>query len=150
MSIAIEIGKKRILKKHGVDHVDIYWPGIYLDTEKDMDEMRVGREIDGTSDEFSIYSGMPILHTGNKIIEDWFAGHSAVRAFFYLFGNYAPVHDDPILHQIDAELIKAALELPERGVASMEVNLAIWFKYWLRRAREAFGEDAFIELSKEE
>lgn len=147
LPFAIEIGKKRILQKHGADHVDIFWPGIYLDNKKDMSEMRVGREIDGTSEEFSMYFGMPIRTVSRKIIMDWFAGHSAVRGLFYAFGEHAPFHTSPVLRQIDDELIALALELPERDVSGMETDLAIWFKYWLRRAREEFGEDAFIELS---
>lgn len=128
MTVDVHFGKlaREVDGDETWEHAD--WPG---DPHED----------DGTSEEFTIYSGCPRRSFSNSGFADWCdrvpEAHTIADVCYTA---------DRVATALDVTLLKLIDRLPSKGVPG-DVDRGKWFKYWSRRAIETFGGDAIIFFS---
>lgn len=139
----VKFGKLMHEIEDGEEYTFVDWPGIYKDWET---ETEVGFEDDGTSIEWTIFSGRPIRSFSNSGFYDWVERIPQAATILELCKPEYPHTQDPEQRQVDKTLLDVINLIPENG-EPCDVDRAKWFKYWAKRAIEEFGEAAHISFS---
>lgn len=98
-------------------------------------------EDDGTSQEFTIYSGRPLRSFANHGFSDWCERVPAARVIADVCWQ-----DDRQASPLDGTLMRLIARLPDKGSPG-DIDRTRFFKYWARRAVETFGADAIVFFS---
>ncbi|MCP4363432.1 MAG: hypothetical protein GY938_05475 [Ketobacter sp.] len=143
MTTDVEFGKLDHTIEDGKRYDFVSWPGIYRDWENEKD---IGLEDDGTSKEWTIFSGRPIRSFSSYGFYEWVNRIPQAGTILELCKPQHPNTQDPEQRKIDQTLLDVIGLLPEAG-EPCDIDRAKWFKYWSGRALEEFGEAAYISFS---
>jgi hypothetical protein len=97
-------------------------------------------EDDGTDPELTSYSGQPRRALSALNHYEWLQSSPWAQMLNDLFTLYEGVM------RISDEVLALINTLPDDYEDDVDRDRARWFKYWARRTRERFGDEAGIEM----
>jgi len=152
--MTIDIGFGEIAQKWDVSSKGKYGASVYLS----CDFPGVGKEDDGTSSDFTCFSGRPIRSFSIHGFHEWLWRVEEARTLIAYTGR--PDTNDFHSFKIDIEFMHLVERIPSdylygdfekdyykddpKALAACDTDRAKWFKYWTRRAKDALGDKAAI------
>jgi len=130
MALAIWFGKIQIEYDENKPYLSHAWPDF-------------SKENDGTSQEYTESSGWHYRDIYYSRVDDWINSVEEVKAFFEAVEGYSSNSRMFFLNKNMMELINS---IPETN-NPFYADRAKWLKYWAKRAKEQFGDDAIIAFS---
>lgn len=98
-------------------------------------------ENDGTSSEYTIFSGMPLRSFSNRGYWEWTRSSAEVNALHHAMKPVYPNSNDSEWVKV-IDVIHLIERLPIQS--GCDADRVAWFKYWARRAINEFGNAAVI------
>jgi len=114
------------------------WPGISIGDDST-------REDDGTDPKMTIFAGYPKRSFATLSYYDWLHRIPLAHSIHVLCKQRYPNSNDYEWRPLDRALLALIDQLPETGEA-IDIDRAVWYKYWSHRAVEEFGDRAVIAL----
>lgn len=101
----------------------------------------VQKEDDGTNQEYTIYAGFPTRSMATLGFYDWMRSNPDVAALIKKLGK--PGTNDFHYHLLTDEVVELVSKL-RRGRSDLDRDRIKWLKYWAKRAKEQFGDEAIV------
>lgn len=130
MGLGIRFGKLEIQYDENQPYLDCVWPDFC-------------EEDDGTSSEHSYSSGQNYRDIAYSRVAYWIDGVDEVGVFFNAVDGYS---SDFRMFFLNENMMKLINDIPETN-EPIFADRAKWLKYWAKRSKEQFGDDAVIAFS---